>query len=97
MLRIQFPRERRWLQGKKGDKVETEGKTMYQELAWKGLQGKQLGPHCPSSSEQPWFLYFPRVLESLSSKRRGKVATVGTSVWARQEAAFSAVGHICVV
>lgn len=88
-----------------GKKVETEGKTINQE-AWSLQDWKpnSLGPnHClPLLAPGPHRLHFPHVLESLSSERRGGEGWGGgghgeVSVWPRQEAVFSAAGHICAV
>lgn len=77
--------------------METEGKTINHQ-AWSLQDWKPNSPgpsHClllPMLGPHP--LHFPHVLESFSSEGGGHGET---SVWPRQEAVFSAAGHICAV
>jgi hypothetical protein len=61
------------------------------------LEGKQLGHHCPRLLIAGWVPPLPTCSGILLPQEEWAGGHVGTSVWARQEAVFSAVGHICAI
>ena len=78
-------------------KGKQKEKAIYQESPREGLEGKQLGHHCPRLLIAGWVPPLPTCSGILLPQEEWAGGHVGTSVWARQEAVFSAVGHICAI
>lgn len=77
--------------------METEGKSNLSRVGLGGLGRKALGHHCPQLLIAGWVPPLPTCSGIFLPQEEWAGGHVGASVWARQEAVFSAVGHICAV